>query len=211
MTIIDSRFWGDRDGYVITATTVADDDTRLDDYEAYTADPAIVESWRKDHWHFVGVRVTASREGVALGEATVWGVEYGLFPVPGEPVAFSDPLDRPQDWIETVDEAVAAADAKLVALTASHGPVIMFDDPDGLVSVLTYANLGLATKGWLRDGDGLTYDFHLADGAVVNGTFHHEDHNGDAPVIVIATHQHGSPDGGRVEVPLHKITRIVYC
>lgn len=88
---------------------------------------------------------------------------------------------------------------------------IEFPETDGLIAVLLYANKGLATTGYTRDGDGLTYDFHVDDGTVVHGTFHHDGYSGDEPTITIATHRNGSPDGGRVEVALRDITRVVYC
>ena len=91
---------------------------------------------------------------------------------------------------------------------------IEFPEADGVISVLLYANKGLAaTSVHTRDGDGVTYDFFLRDGTVVTGTFYAEgwdEERGEA-TLVIATHEHGSPDGGRDTVLLSEVERIVYC
>jgi len=39
------------------------------------ADYNYLKSWCDDRWHYVGVIVTASKDGIELGRASVWGIE----------------------------------------------------------------------------------------------------------------------------------------
>lgn len=42
---------------------------------AAKADFEYLKAWCNDRWHYVGVVVTASKEGIELGSASVWGIE----------------------------------------------------------------------------------------------------------------------------------------
>ncbi|MGW4240949.1 hypothetical protein [Nocardia sp. NPDC004722] len=65
-------------GFRIHARMVNDEDeTPKRKYDPGLCDPELMAGWRADEWSFVGVLVTASRAGVALGEASVWSLEYG--------------------------------------------------------------------------------------------------------------------------------------
>ena len=48
------------DGFTLRAATAADDS---------------MGAWCRDDWSWIGVVVTASREGVELGSASLWGIE----------------------------------------------------------------------------------------------------------------------------------------
>ena len=71
-------------------------------------DYARLLAYYQDEWSMVGIAVTASREGVALGSGSLWGIESdsgdGFFRETAEEIA---------------SEAVAEAKATLAALVAS--------------------------------------------------------------------------------------------
>ncbi len=60
--------------FTVTITVVPDSDSSPFDDECYTADE--VDAWRQGEWLYVGYVYTASRAGVALGEASIWGSEW---------------------------------------------------------------------------------------------------------------------------------------
>jgi hypothetical protein len=39
------------------------------------ADYDRLRKWCSDQWHYCGIVVTAYREGIALGSASLWGIE----------------------------------------------------------------------------------------------------------------------------------------
>jgi hypothetical protein len=80
MTIIESMKVGTVDGFDITAHIEFDPDTRPEDKEVYIGDSEILDAWNRDDWHFVGTVITASKAGVELGTASIWGQEYGIWP-----------------------------------------------------------------------------------------------------------------------------------
>ena len=98
------------EGWTINVTTTYDD-TVPTNYDCYTS--AQVRAWERDDWYFCGCIVTASREGVQLGEASLWGIECNLF-------TYTDEDDNVigQGWVgpskEVVDDLIAEAieDAK---------------------------------------------------------------------------------------------------
>lgn len=63
----------------LTAYVVPDEDCLPDDFDCYT--PKQYEAWRTGTWEFVGVFVVASIEGVELAENSLWGIEFGFFPL----------------------------------------------------------------------------------------------------------------------------------
>lgn len=65
-------------GIDYTARLVRDEDGSVDDNDCYTAKNKA--AWRNDEWHFFGVVLSASKNGVHLGElASLWAIE-GNFP-----------------------------------------------------------------------------------------------------------------------------------
>ena len=67
------------DGTDYTAAIRHDGDTTPDDYECYT--PEQIRSWKDDDWCFVGVVITAERNGVDLGSFdSLWGIESDSAP-----------------------------------------------------------------------------------------------------------------------------------
>ena len=83
-------------------------------------------------------------------------------------------------------------------------------DYDSLYSVLYLINKGL-NAGRAATGWGLTFDFHLADGQVITGTYlSSNDSDEEGEWLTIALHKGGIPTGTRTTVPTDKIERIVY-
>lgn len=78
MDIIDRKDLGVVDGFKLEAVIVPDFDASPMEAECYS--PADVEAWKNDSWSYVGTIVTASREGVELGSASLWASEYGWSP-----------------------------------------------------------------------------------------------------------------------------------
>lgn len=73
---------------------------------AAEADFARLKAWCEDDWYYVGVIVTASREGIELGSASLWGIE-------------SDAEDYLVEVAnELAEQAVEEAQAKLARLCA---------------------------------------------------------------------------------------------
>jgi hypothetical protein len=68
----------ERDGFDITVSIVADTDSSPRDFESYSEED--IQRWNEGDWQYVGVVVTASRNGHELGSASLWGVDYGLSP-----------------------------------------------------------------------------------------------------------------------------------
>ena len=107
------------DGIKYTARLMQDAYRRATDDECYTE--AQLTAWRADEWHFFGVVISASKNGVQLGDhlASLWGIE-GNFP---------NGLDNPNAYFldvanELLDEAKTTAH-RLIAhmLAALSGPV----------------------------------------------------------------------------------------
>lgn len=65
----------ERNGYVVTATLVADTISTPTDCDCYSEEQ--IKAWRRDEWCFVGVVMSATYNGVSLGShlASLWGVE----------------------------------------------------------------------------------------------------------------------------------------
>lgn len=66
---------GPVDGFTLTAYAVYDTDETPHGQDCY--DAADVAAWRADEWHYAGVVVVASREGIELGSASIWGMDTG--------------------------------------------------------------------------------------------------------------------------------------
>jgi hypothetical protein len=104
MDTIDSKHVGTVDGFEINARIVPDTDARPDDCDCYDAED--LAAWQRDDWSYVGTIVTASREGIELGESSLWGSEYGSLPTVDH---FVNPLDG------TGDEFVNGYGPQLIA------------------------------------------------------------------------------------------------
>lgn len=118
MDILDTIDLPPQEGFDLRADVVQDD-TALpngpSDVGDYPADT--VQCWRNDDWMFVGIIVTASRNGTDLGSDSIWMVERGWFP--GE--LYVDPLrdkDGSLDYYraDLIDNAIADARMKLTSL-----------------------------------------------------------------------------------------------
>ena len=135
--IVNSRTVGTVDGFDITAHTVPDNETSIYDYtdgangpfDEDTTDPleqaVIAAFWRGD-WNYVGTVVTASRCGIELGSASIWGQECGTYPTaPDGNGPFVDPLDGTIDTFangygpDLIAEAIDNAKAKLAEFTTT--------------------------------------------------------------------------------------------
>jgi hypothetical protein len=65
------------DGFEIVATIVADDESNPDEFDDDDNND-LRESFARGEWRYVGVQVEVSKGGVALGDASLWGIECGL-------------------------------------------------------------------------------------------------------------------------------------
>ena len=79
--MIDSKDLGEVGEFDIRAYLVPDDELTPTTNGVYTDD--VIAAWKRGEWHYVTVVVTASRDGVELGSASLGGCEYGDFP--GDP------------------------------------------------------------------------------------------------------------------------------
>lgn len=68
------------DGVEYTARLEHDWDSKPTDFECYSEKQ--IEAWRRDEWHFFGVVIQSSKDGVELCDhaASLWGIE-GNFPL----------------------------------------------------------------------------------------------------------------------------------
>lgn len=105
---LDTRDLGTVDGFQVSAALMPDLDAHPDEYECYGADD--VTAWRDDWWTYVGIVVTVSREGIELGEASLWAIEHGTMPIGGGVAATIDVDAWEHDALsDLTDEALAAA------------------------------------------------------------------------------------------------------
>lgn len=63
----------EHDGFTVTIHMVPDSDSTPFDADCYSASD--IAAWRNDEWQYVGFIYSASRNGVQLGEASIWGTE----------------------------------------------------------------------------------------------------------------------------------------
>lgn len=64
------------DGFDVRIEMQYDPDNTPYGVDCYT--PAQIEDWRNDGWHYVGFVYTASRAGIPLGHASIWGTELNI-------------------------------------------------------------------------------------------------------------------------------------
>ncbi|SIH35613.1 Uncharacterised protein [Mycobacteroides abscessus subsp. abscessus] len=115
MEILGSKNLGVIDGFDVTAHLEADVDATP--FEAECFDQNDIDAWRNDDWRFVGTVIKASKNGIELGEASIWASVYGV--IGGKNVS---PLDGEGDQFvngygpQLIDEAVSAAKAAVAKL-----------------------------------------------------------------------------------------------
>ena len=99
------------DGFDIRIDVVRDTDSNPFDPDSY--DESDIESWRNDEWFYVGYVYTASREGVELGESSIWGSEWDF---PGSESSIAAWIREDYYHPDLVRECIADARATLARL-----------------------------------------------------------------------------------------------
>lgn len=111
---IDTKDLGTIKGFDVRAGIVPDNDVSVSDYDCY--DQPTIDAYGRGCWSYVGLIVTASRDGIELGSASLWGCEYGDMPGVIEWVSPLSHID--DDYSDVIDEAIAAARESLAKLIA---------------------------------------------------------------------------------------------
>ena len=112
---IDQKHLGEIDGFDISAYLLGNDEA----YYYGEEDDARRIAAENGNWCYVGTIVTASKAGVELGRASLWGSEYGSLPGVEE---FVNPLDGDgEEFVngygpDLISEAIDEAKAKLTEL-----------------------------------------------------------------------------------------------
>ena len=106
-----------RDGFDLTVFIVEDPDfdprTEYDENEF--AD--LITAWDRDEWQGVGTVVEAARGGITLGDASIWGSEYGQIDGNHVQPIGEDGTDHIGYLEEKITEAISAAHAKLAEIS----------------------------------------------------------------------------------------------
>lgn len=84
-----------RDGWGAPLTLIKGETPRQKAARAARFDYETLKAWCNDEWRYVGIAVTASREGVELGRASLWGVEA------------DHPADPYNEYLQTVANEIA--------------------------------------------------------------------------------------------------------
>lgn len=109
---IESKHLDTISGLDITLEVRYDNQTDARDFDCYT--PSQVTAWLERKWLYLSLRVTASAEGLTLGEAWTSGIEAGNFPLTDE----NDNLEKWQwywfdyvveDWADTISDLQSEA------------------------------------------------------------------------------------------------------
>ena len=125
------------DGLTIIAEIVPDSESRPD---ADSYDQSDIDAWNRDDWCFCGVVVRVAREGITLGDASVWAIELGI----GDRLTQAEYLTRTA--IELIPEAIAEAETTLDGIAQ--------DAPDCFEDFWLGALVGLAfTSHRLSESD----------------------------------------------------------
>jgi hypothetical protein len=111
--MIDNKDMGTIDGFDVMARIEPDYDITPDDFDCY--DQQTIDAWKADRWNYVGIVVTASRDGIELGSSSLWGCEYGDMPGIDEWVS---PLNQIDDYEDVVNDAIEQAKQTLAKLVA---------------------------------------------------------------------------------------------
>ncbi|PVA17108.1 hypothetical protein DDJ46_17820 [Mycobacteroides abscessus] len=119
MDIIDQKDLGIIDGFNVVVYLVPDVDSTPYDADCYSDDD--IAAWKRDDWGYVGTIVKASREGIVLGESSLWASEYGVFdgksisPLDGEGHQFINGYGP-----DLISEAITEAKANITKLTTNQ-------------------------------------------------------------------------------------------
>ena len=82
----------EKDGFTIIARVIHDEDTNATDYDQPgwcfdtkdekrgAENQRIIDTWKNDEWHYCGIGLSISRNGVDLDDnaASLWGIEYNF-------------------------------------------------------------------------------------------------------------------------------------
>lgn len=123
--IIATRELGTIAGFEVRAHLEPDLDASPEDYDCF--DQADIDAWKNDQWEFVGVVVTASKEGIDLGTGYIGAVVHGQIgeksvdALEDEPGFIVNNVPDPDTFasgygVGLVSDAIAAAKAKLAEL-----------------------------------------------------------------------------------------------
>jgi hypothetical protein len=106
-----------RDGFDLTVFVV--DDPDFDAHTQYDQNmfADLIKAWERDEWQGVGTIVEASRGGVTLGDASIWGSEYGEIDGKHVQPIGDDGTDNIGYLEEKIVEAITAAKAKLAEIS----------------------------------------------------------------------------------------------
>lgn len=64
----------EHEGFSVRIDVVPDSDSTPFDADCYSGSD--IQAWRDGEWIYVGFIYTATREGVELGSASIWGTEW---------------------------------------------------------------------------------------------------------------------------------------
>ena len=78
----------EHDGFTIRIDVEQDADYTPHDANCFS--PADIRSWENDEWHFVGYVYTAIKDGIELGESSIWGDQW----------RYGDESSSIDSWIE---------------------------------------------------------------------------------------------------------------
>lgn len=116
MSIIDTRTF-DRDGFTIVVRKVADEDSNPLDCGDYPDD--VFRAWQNNEWFYVGIVAMAYRNGVMLGESSLWACEDGHLPgVDGYVDAYDHTLGQHDNDYDVPGDAITEAKKNFAALLA---------------------------------------------------------------------------------------------
>lgn len=107
------------DGVEFTARLRDDTDTHVNDFDCYTK--AQKAAWSADRWMFVGVELTASKNGIDLGYlGSLWGVDCNFPSRKKNPNAYL--LEVANDLLTENRDQVAEKIAAMVEALTGEGP-----------------------------------------------------------------------------------------
>lgn len=102
-----------QEGFDLTAYVVEDTDGDAEQLYDNKEFADLIKAWKNDEFRFVGVVVEASHEGVTLGDASIWGSEYGNIDGKHVQPIGDDGSDRIGYLPDLIREAIGAAREKL--------------------------------------------------------------------------------------------------
>ena len=101
-------------GIDYTASIIYDSHSHIDDWECYSQE--WIDSWKRNEWHFCGVVISASKNGVFINDhlASLWGVECNL-PLGGNSYLLDVANELLPEAIEIAEEEIKEMVKKLAA------------------------------------------------------------------------------------------------